>query len=184
MNLTKEMAVKTARMILNLNPVFLDTETTGFAPDAEVIELTCMEWNGTVLFDQLIKPVKPIPPDVTAIHHITDEMVSDKLSMERQWFGIREMLTGRLVVAYNADFDLRMLVQSAQIAKQKYYSLPLLGHFCAMQLYSQFSGQKKWQKLGEAASQCGLKVDDELHRAKADTDLTRRLVYYMAASNN
>jgi len=69
--------------------VVLDTETTGLNVDADqVIELGMIVFEfdpvlGTVhrvvdVFDELEDPLRPIPPETTAVHHITDEMVRGK----------------------------------------------------------------------------------------------------------
>ena len=56
-----------------------------------------------------------------------------------------------------------------------------------MKLYARFFGQwsdywrnYKWQKLGEAALHCGLELPKDLHRARADAELARQVVFYMA----
>lgn len=61
--------------------LFLDTETTGKDPElAEIVELGfCLSSDGTILkeYDQLIKPSEPIPPEASAVHHITNAMLAD-----------------------------------------------------------------------------------------------------------
>ena len=68
--------------------IVLDTETTGLDLDkAEVIELAMLKFhyapNGEVLrvidrFDKLRQPANPIPPEITALTGITDEMVAGR----------------------------------------------------------------------------------------------------------
>ena len=59
-----------------LNCAILDTETTGLYDDAEIVEISIIDENGGVLLDTLVKPLKPIPAEATAIHGITNEMVA------------------------------------------------------------------------------------------------------------
>ena len=94
--------------------VVLDTETTGMdAEKDKVIELGLVKFEydresgavGRVLavYDGLEDPGRPIPPESTAVHHITDEMVVgqrlDEAAIERMLDGVG------VVIAHNAGFD-------------------------------------------------------------------------------
>lgn len=60
-----------------LRPIFYDTETTGIRADRDrIIEIAAYDPVNECSFEQLIHPGCPIPPDATAIHKITDEMVA------------------------------------------------------------------------------------------------------------
>jgi DNA polymerase-3 subunit epsilon len=94
--------------------VILDTETTGVDQAADkVIELALVKFEycretgdvGRVLdvYDGLEDPGAPIPPESTAIHGITDEMVAGKRLDES---AIEQVLNGvGIVIAHNAGFD-------------------------------------------------------------------------------
>jgi DNA polymerase-3 subunit epsilon len=94
--------------------VILDTETTGMDPASDkVIELALVKFEycratgaaGRVLevYDGLEDPGRPIPPESTVIHGITDEMVRGKHLDEA---AISRVLDGvGLVIAHNARFD-------------------------------------------------------------------------------
>lgn len=94
--------------------VVLDTETTGMDSDKDkVIELALVKFEydrdsgavGRVLgvYDGLEDPGRPIPPESTAIHHITDEMVKGQRLDET---AIERLLDGAgVVIAHNAGFD-------------------------------------------------------------------------------
>lgn len=94
--------------------VVVDTETTGTNSDKDaIIELgmvlfefdpeTGIVYNVLDSFDQLEDPGFPIPPEATAVHGITDEMVArnriDEASVEKFLEGVC------LVVAHNSKFD-------------------------------------------------------------------------------
>ena len=94
--------------------VVVDTETTGFDPDQDsIIELgmvlfefdpqTGEAFNVLNSFNQLESPGRPIPPESTAIHGITDEMVSGKNINDEQVKDFLKDVT--LVIAHNAKFD-------------------------------------------------------------------------------
>jgi len=94
--------------------VVLDTETTGMDPATDkMIELALVKFEysresgaiGRVFdaYDGLEDPGMPIPPESTAIHHITDDMVQGRRLDEA---AIGRVLEGAgLVIAHNAGFD-------------------------------------------------------------------------------
>ena len=89
-----------------------------------------------------------------------------------------ELLTGRLVLAYNADFDRRMLCQTCDR-----YGLTVIEAEweCAMELYAAARNRWSrkygfvWCKLGEACWGEGVQMDG-VHEAVADARATRMLV--------
>ncbi|HQF69216.1 MAG TPA: hypothetical protein PL171_06005, partial [Anaerolineaceae bacterium] len=53
---------ESARQILALKPVYLDTETTGIGSVDEIVEISVIDHDGAQLFSKLVKPTRPIPP--------------------------------------------------------------------------------------------------------------------------
>lgn len=104
----------TARRILNEDPLFLDTETTGLGLDDEVIQVAVTDSLGDCIFHSYIKPTKSISPEATKIHGITNTDVAAAPRGREVLPGLFNALQDRKVVMYNADFDRRMLYQSAQ----------------------------------------------------------------------
>ena len=92
----------------------VDVETTGLDSGADqIIELGVVVFEygaetgqvGPVVgrYSGLEYPGRPIPPEVTAIHHITDEMVKEKRLDDA---AIGQLLHGvGIVIAHNANFD-------------------------------------------------------------------------------
>lgn len=61
-----------------LRPIYYDTETTGIRNDKDrIIELAAYDPVENRTFCKFINPGIPIPPETSAIHHITNEMVKD-----------------------------------------------------------------------------------------------------------
>ena len=64
-------------------PIYYDTETTGVKAGRDrIVELAAYDVERDVSFCSFINPGCPIPAEVTAITHITDEMVKDALSFK------------------------------------------------------------------------------------------------------
>ncbi len=61
-----------------LRPIYYDTETTGVRSDKDrIIEIAAFDPVENRTFVHLINPGVPIPPEASAIHHITDAMVAE-----------------------------------------------------------------------------------------------------------
>ena len=61
--------------------IYYDTETTGIKPDRDrIIEIAAFDPVSDRRFESLIKPDIPIPPEASAVHGITDEMVASSPS--------------------------------------------------------------------------------------------------------
>jgi DNA polymerase-3 subunit epsilon len=184
----KARAAARASEILESLPVYLDTETTGLDSRAEICDLAVVDHDGTVLLDTLVRPSRPIPPEASRVHGITDEMVADAPGIAEVLPRLAEVLAGRTLVIYNAVYDLRMLVQAERACGVQVRGCsPASSVHCAMELYAEwwgewndYHGSFRWQKLGAAARQQNIALPPDLHRARADAELTRRLMEAMA----
>lgn len=92
--------------------IFLDTETTGNEPAKDfVCQLAFKSDEKT--FCELFKPPIPIPPEASAVTHITNKMVADKkaFSESDNYGAIKLMLEAEnaVMVAHNAKFDLAII---------------------------------------------------------------------------
>ena len=164
--------------------IVLDTETTGLDGQAEIVQLTLVAHDGLVLFDQLLKPLRGIPQAASAVHGITPEKVADcpafseVMAEVEQWFP----LYGRRLVAYNAEFDSRIL---SQAYRHLGIHPPFLTWFCAMLAYADHVGEwnaakgnNRWWKLEQACAREGIELTgahNSLHDAQATLALIRKL---------
>ncbi len=181
----RQEAIVRARYIWAQNPLYLDTETTGVNGGAQIVEISVLDSDGSTLLEQLVRPNGLIPPDVTRIHHITDDMVRDAPMWPQVWPAVRRALGTRPVVIYNADFDLRIMRQSHACYRMRWDFDESLA-FCLMKLYARFNGEwdqahgdYRWCKLEAAARRCRLRGING-HRAKDDALLARELLCYLA----
>ncbi|MDX9866189.1 MAG: 3'-5' exonuclease [Anaerolineaceae bacterium] len=181
----RQQAVAIARQRLAQQPVYIDTETTGLDKTAEIVEIAIIDHDGSILFDELVKPARPIPADAAAVHHITNDMVASAKTWAVHWPIIRSILFGRVIGFYNEEFDMRMIRQTHQNVglpwKENFQT------FCVMKMYAQFAGQidprrrtYKYHKLENAGRDCGIPLPNS-HRAADDTLLTRALLEFMAS---
>ncbi|MEM7131153.1 MAG: 3'-5' exonuclease [Chloroflexota bacterium] len=182
----KKEAVRKARAHLAKSPLYLDTETTGVRSTSEIVEICIIDHDGSVLLDTLVKPHGLITPDAQRIHGITNTVVKDAPRWEQIWPEVEQILAGRHVGIFNADFDLRLMQQSHKASGLNWQPIGA-NAFCIMHLYAQFYGEwdqqrqaYRWQSLEKAGRRCSISLPNA-HRARADTLLTREVLSYMAA---
>ncbi|HTX80142.1 MAG TPA: 3'-5' exonuclease [Longilinea sp.] len=181
---TRTSAIEQARQVIAQQPVYLDTETTGLDKQDEVVEITIVDDEAKVLFTSLVRPAQAIPPSSTAINGITNDMVKGAPTWPALWPTVRGHLLGKVVAAYNADFDLRLMQQSLTR-----YRLPWrdnLNMFDILRLYSEYRGEwdparrsYRYFKLEEAQRFFNIPIFNE-HRATADTLLARAVLRCIA----
>ena len=94
--------------------VFLDVETTGLAPsNCEIVDVSAIKFDYGMTpvscFTTLCKPRRPIPASITAINHITDDMVVDAPEFRQIAPALTEFIQGCNLAGHNLDFDLRFI---------------------------------------------------------------------------
>ena len=186
---SRSEAIASARQVLQNDLVYLDTETTGLGPKDEIVEIALVDKDGNTLLDSFVKPGHPIPPDAFQIHGITNDMVQKSPAWPILWTTrVKTLLSGRIVVAYNAEFDLRMMKQSYEINMSRPWTENIRS-FDLLKVYSLFRGvwdpqrrAYKYFSLDEAGKSSGISLPNA-HRAVADTLLARALLIYIAGVN-
>ncbi len=175
---TRNEVIERAKEWFDRDALFLDTETTGLSKYDEIIEICIVDCNGNFLFNSLIKPTMRIPYESIVIHGIRDIDVKKAPRWPDVYDRVRGIIENRLIIAYNASFDYRMLNQT----NDKYNLEHIPGTWaCAMKTYAVFRGSaNKWHKLEVAADQMGLTYKEQLHRSHADCMLTLDLAKAMA----
>ena len=184
----RQNAILRARRILQCDPLFFDTETTGFRRNAEIVEIGVVDAEGQTVLESLVRPTRRIPADATAVHGITDEMVVDAPEWPEIWPQVRQLFADRSVGIFNADFDLRMMRQSHE---QHGLTWEAMGGsaFCVMKMYARYygalqgQGNFKWQSLQKAGQQCGIPSPNS-HRAADDARLACAVFRHMARTDN
>ena len=179
-------AIREAQQVLSRRPVFLDTETTGLDQRAEIVEISVVAHDGRVLLDTLVRPQGRVPLDASRVHGLTDAHLRQAPTWEQVWPQVQQVLQGRVVAIYNADYDVRLMRQSNARYGLR-WDLPGAEFFCIMKLYARFRGQRnprtgdyRWWRLEEAGRQCGIPIPNS-HRALQDTRLARAVLQHIAA---
>lgn len=172
-------AARLAHTWLSQDPVFLDTETTGLDDTAQALEIGLVNARGETIFETRLKPTVGIDPAAAAVHGIRD----DELASAPSWPDIAPQLQHHIgrrpLVIFNADFDTRILKQTAAAHNDPAGWLDTLIVHCAMQLSAGYYGPTNRYgtiSLASAASQAGLNWSGRAHSAVADAVMTARVV--------
>ena len=167
------------------NAVVLDTETTGLDSNAEILQIGIVSLEGEELFNSLVKPAKARRWDeAMRVHGIAWSDVKDSPTIGQAAEQLKQIMNGRAVAIYNAEFDTRILWQSikADGAATPYRWMRDQDWECVMEAYAEYWGQWNsrygsftWQSLANACRQQGVKVVDA-HDALGDAQLTASLI--------
>ena len=146
-----------------------------------------VDMQSNVLLHTLVKPTIPVGTEARAIHGITDEVLAQAPSFAHLYEMIAVLLGNRTVLAYNADFDRRLLAQTCTK-----YGLPpfeVVAWDCVMERYASFWGERakaghaKPQSLSTACMQQGIAVHGH-HDALQDCLLTLALINAVAVAED
>ncbi|MEK7175490.1 MAG: exonuclease domain-containing protein [Patescibacteria group bacterium] len=123
-----------------VNLIFFDTETTGNTKNDFLCQLAykneCPSLTPQILenkiFCNLYKPSIKIPPEASAVHHITNKMVEGKSSFKESedFLKIKQLFEdeNNILVAHNAPFDLMILENEGIKIKNFICTLRLARH--------------------------------------------------------
>jgi exodeoxyribonuclease X len=100
----------------------IDIETTGLSPPAEVIEIgrvDVVEHGGAIQIEppmsRLYRPLRGIPPETMAIHHITEADFDEHTPIctdERLQMAVWRVAKPDLLVAHNYEFERRFIPET------------------------------------------------------------------------
>ena len=158
----------------------LDTETTGLDPGQGhvLVEVACVMLDGGEIgetWSTLVNPERPIPPDASAVHGITDLMVRDAPGPAGVAAELESRCAGRTLVFHNAAFDLPFLSALLRRAGRGPLLHPVVDTLgLARGLFDQGGNS-----LGTLAARFGLPIE-AAHRALGDALTTARLLRVLA----
>ncbi len=158
----------------------VDTETTGMSPAdghrlVEVARVAVVDGALGEEWSTLIQPARPIPPDATRVHGISDAMVASAPSATEVGRALRAACGDLPLVFHNSPFDLPFLLQLFREAAAPPLLNPIIDTLgLARGLFGTGSNA-----LGALATRLKLPVETA-HRALGDTRTTARLFVELA----
>ena len=163
--------------------VFLDLETTGLSPSidgiTEVGAVVLRAGEAPYEWSTLVRPVKPIPPEIARMTGITNEMVRDAPVFADIAPELLRMLDGALLVAHNARFDYAFLKQAFARAGFAFFAPTL----CTARLARELDPGIESAGLDALIERYRLRSADR-HRALGDTRLALALARHLAAAHD
>ena len=153
--------------------IVLDTETTGLnAAEDELLQVSIIDNEGTVIFDSYIRPTQHTEwAEAERVNHITPEMVANSPTIEEVMPEINDILKRYdKIVGYNVRFDADFLkhngaeFSNAEYADAMKMFAPIYGE------WNDQRGSYKWQKLTTAAGYYGYdwSAHEEAHNSLGD----------------
>jgi len=156
--------------------VALDTETTGFGPDARIVEIgverfehgqPVFSWS-SLLYPPQVEWDSPRVMEALNVNGLSREELVGKPLFGQVYPELVDVMAGVVWVGHNIDFDLRMLVQECNnFGRTDLVQLPQVG-FCTMCLAYQFEPDLTNHKLGTVAERWRVPKNGVAHRASAD----------------
>ena len=161
-------AARWAARMLEADAVVIDTETTDFG--GAICELAVVDLAEKVLLQTLLDPGRPITPEASRVHGLTDDDVAGQPRFVDVLDELLACTAGRPVLAYNAPFDHAALCNDAQRAGIDLQGLEHPERWgCVMRARAAVEHSDYWQPLHGG------------HRARSDAAAAARIVRQIAA---
>ena len=158
--------------------VVFDIETTGLSNrTCAITEIGAVRVkNGEVLarYNTFVDPEMPIPPEITELTGITDDMVKDARPIREVLPEFLEFVGPRLLIAHNADFDVGFIRVAAKNCGLSFEN-PYLD---TVALSRHLNPELKSHKLDVLAKHFGL-GDFNHHRAADDAEMLAAIYFKM-----
>ena len=164
-------------VVADLPIVAIDTETTGRDPATDrVVEVACVRWERgeiTLRKSWLVNPGRAIPKEAFDVHGISDEAVKDAPAFAAIVPELLEAMTGAIPLAYNAEFDRKML--TSELARLAATPSPPPAFQKNVEWIDPLVWARELQKLeksralGEVAARLGIEIS-QAHRATDDAE--------------
>jgi len=150
--------------------IFFDTETTGNTEKDFLCQIAYKE--GGESFSEIYKPIIPIPPEASAIHHISNKMVEERpyFRESNEYSKIKQLFEEEksVVVAHNALFDLAMI---------KKEDINPLSYICTLRVARHLDEEGKIEKYNLQYLRYALEIeiDATAHDAMGDVLVLEKL---------
>lgn len=162
------------RLVQREDWLVVDVETTGLDDSAEIVEIGAIGPRGETILDLLVRPNRSLDHFSSRIHGLEAATLDHAPSFGAVYALVTRKLTGRHVVAYNAEFDQRVLGNACRRAG---FNPVNCVWECAMARYEQWRGFRA--SLATACEIEGIGTHQR-HRALPDALLVWQLLRNMA----
>ena len=150
--------------------VFLDIETTGAsAHSSRITEIGALRVeNGRVVrtFKQLINPGQSVPPFITRMTGISDDMLWDAPQFKTIADDLEVFLDGALFIAHNVNFDYSFIKKEFERIGYRFD----MDRACTVKLSRRIYPQYRSHRLDKVIERMGIRVESR-HRAFDDAEV-------------
>lgn len=169
----------------SLSYVVVDVETTGTRANAgdritEIAAVVVRDGEIAEMYETLVNPQRPIPYFITALTHITWDMVKDAPTFEHVAPRLMSVLGGHVFTAHNARFDWRFV--SSEILRATGHTIQGR-QLCTVRLARKLLPQLPRRSLDNVARYYGVPIASR-HRAGGDAMATAECLVRMLRHAN
>lgn len=147
--------------------VILDVETTGLDSDDKIIEISIIDMYGNILLNTYVNTDKEINYSAYEVHGITKEDIKDSPIFQDIIKDIDKAILNKKVLAYNSEFDKRLLRQSGY--------KNTINDVCLMHEYMRYIDSERWISLSTAMRYEDINIIQD-HRSLGDCKCCLELI--------
>ena len=160
----------------------VDIETTGsYAAANGITEISIQLSDGQTVTDQystLINPGQPIPPYISAMTGISNQIVAGAPRFEEVAERIFNLLHNKIFIAHNVSFDYSFIKSHLREAGFDLNSKKL----CTVRLSRKIFPGLPSYSLGKLSRSLGIEITDR-HRASGDAEATAKIFHLLIAND-
>lgn len=181
-----EIMQEAQRLVL-LQPLILECKPSQLGSNAEIVEIAVIAHDGSMLLDELVRPVGPISAEGSKLHGLNADILRSAPSWKEVWPQVRSTLSQHTICIYGLKHSLSWMSHSHR-ANFLPWELDTTHLVCLMQLFASFhnerldsTGHYRTFPLHQAAETMGLTPEPLLYpRALDDARLVRQLLLSLA----
>ncbi len=146
--------------IKNGNAYFIDTETTGLLANDKIIEISIYNIDRELIYYSVVNPEIPCSEKAFATHGITALEIRNGKLIDDCRDEINQLLNGKVIICFNADFDCTMLNQT--------FGTVVTKRFCVMRWCEKYLDYQRHPRLTSVCERLSINYKFQ-HRSKSDT---------------
>lgn len=147
------------------NLAFLEVDTDGLFADADILRIALVDQTGTVLFDRLCQPRRPLGEKIARLTGLTQEQIAQAPRLPDVWPQVQAAFAGHYILSFNLEFDSGKLAECA--ARYDLPPLPLIGE-CLMLRAQEYYGISAYPKLADLCRRLGYPLPEHPHQDALD----------------